>query len=95
MGMVRTVALWGAELGWRGQKEWKREFERLQYRALRKCREAVLGSNKQNLYKIATVEDVETIVKAGLARYMARCMADLSTTENIWAVEVPKRTRRP
>ena len=28
-GMARTVALWGAELGWRGQKEWKREFERL------------------------------------------------------------------
>ena len=26
-GMVRTVALWGAELGWRGQKGWKREFE--------------------------------------------------------------------
>ena len=26
-GIVRTVALWGAELGWRGQKGWKREFE--------------------------------------------------------------------
>ena len=31
MGIVRTVALWGAELGWRGHKERKREFERLQY----------------------------------------------------------------
>ena len=29
-GMVRTMALRGAELGWRGQKGWKREFERLQ-----------------------------------------------------------------
>ena len=48
-GMVRTVELWGAELGWRGQKEWKREFERLQYQALRKCTRAVLGSNKQKV----------------------------------------------
>ena len=30
-GMIRTVGLWGAELGWKGQKDWKREMERLQY----------------------------------------------------------------
>ena len=29
--MFRVMALWGAELGWRGQKEWGRQFERLQY----------------------------------------------------------------
>ena len=93
--MVRTVALWGAELGWRGQKEWKREFERLQYHALRKCTGAALGSNKQKANKIAAVEDVETILNAGQARYMARCMADPSTTEDIWAKEVPNKAGRP
>ena len=46
-------------------------------------------------YKIATVEDVETILNVGQERYMARCMADPSMTEHIWAVEVPNRTGRP
>ena len=31
MGMVRTVALWSVELGWRGQKDWEEEFEKLWY----------------------------------------------------------------
>ena len=44
--MVRIVALTRAELGWGGQKEWEREFERLQYQRLRKCTGVVLGSNK-------------------------------------------------
>ena len=26
-GMVRVIALWGAELGWRGQKEWRKQFK--------------------------------------------------------------------
>ena len=95
MGMVRTVALWGAELGWRGQKEWKGEFERLQYQALRKCTRVVLVSNKQKVNKIAAVEDVETILNTGQARYMARCMADPSTTEEIWEEEVSNKSGRP
>ena len=37
---------------------------------------------------------METILNAGQARYMARCMADPSTTEDIWVVEVPNRTGR-
>ena len=40
-GMMRTVALWGAELAWKGQKDWKREIERLQYQALKKSTGAV------------------------------------------------------
>ena len=94
-GMVRTVAVWGAELGWRGQKEWKREFERLQYQALQKCTGAVLGSNKQKFNKIAAVEDVETILNTGQAKYITRCMADPSTTDDIWEKEVPNKTGRP
>ena len=92
--MVTTVALSGGELEWRGQKEWKREFERLQYQALRKCTGAVLGSSKQKINKIAAVEDVETILNIGQARYMARCMADPSITEDIWEEEVPNKTGR-
>lgn len=53
------------------------------------------GSNKQKVNKIAAVEDVETIVNAGQARYMERCMADPSTTEDMWAEEVPNNTGRP
>ena len=83
MGMVRVVALWGAELGWRGQKDWKRELERLQYQALRKCTGAVLGANRQKVNVIAAVEDVETILQATQTRYMAKCMADPSTTADI------------
>ena len=93
--MFRTVALWGAEFGWRGQKEWKRELERLQYQALRKCPGAVLGSNKEKVNKIAVVEDVETILNTGQARYIARCMADPSTTDDIWEDEVPNKNGRP
>ena len=43
---------------WRGHKEGKREFERLQYQVLRKCTGPVLGLNKQKVNKIAAVEDV-------------------------------------
>ena len=45
--------------------------------------------------KIAAVQDVKTILNAGQARYMARCMADLSTTKDICAEEVPNKTGRP
>ena len=72
----------------------KQEFERLQYQALRKCTGAVVVSNKQKANKIAAVEDVDTIINAGQVRYMARCMADPSTTGDIWAVEAPNRTER-
>src|SRR4029077_3195003 len=34
-GMIWTIASWGAEIGWRGQKEWRNEMCRLQYAALR------------------------------------------------------------
>ena len=40
-GMIKMVALWGAELGWKRQKDWKRKMERLQYQALKKSTGAV------------------------------------------------------
>ena len=30
-GMIRSVATWVEELGWRGQKKWEQELNRLQY----------------------------------------------------------------
>ena len=60
--MIRVVALWGAELGWQGQKAWLKEFERLQYQALGKCIGATLGASRENVNYIARVEDVKTIL---------------------------------
>ena len=82
-GMVPVVALWRAELWCRGQKDWKKEFERLQYQALRKYTGAVLGANRQKVNAIAALVDVDTILQAIQTRYMARCMADPSTTADI------------
>ena len=44
-GMIWVVALWGAELGWKGQKAWLKEVERLQNQALRKCTGMTLGAS--------------------------------------------------
>ena len=55
-GMIRTVATWRAELGWRGQKRWEEELERLQYDSLRNCVGAVKGASKEKVRKIAGVE---------------------------------------
>ena len=93
--MVRVIALWGAELGWRGQKEWRKQFERLQYQALRKCTGAVLGANKEKVNAIAGVEDVETILDASQQRYMARCIANPSTTEDIWDEAAKSKSGKP
>ena len=94
-GMVRVVALWGAELRWRGQKDWKREFERLQYQAPCKCTGAVLGANRQKVNVIAAVEDVDTILQATQTRYMARCIADPATTADIWEQAHTDKSWRP
>ena len=75
-GMIRVVAMWGAELRWRGQKSWRQEMERLQYQALKKATGAVQGSSMEKVDKIAGVEDVDTIMKAAQARFDARSMAD-------------------
>ena len=83
-GTVRVVALWGAEIGWRGQRGWKKDFERLQYQALRKCTGGVIGSDMLTVNMLAGVEDVETILHAGQARYMARCIGNSQTTRDVW-----------
>ena len=46
-GMVRSVASWGIEVGWRGQREWREMMERVQYAALRKCTGAVVVARRE------------------------------------------------
>jgi len=52
-GMIRAIALWGAELGCRGQRDWEQEFEQLQYQALMQCTGATRGSRKELVRQIA------------------------------------------
>ena len=54
-GMVRAFASWGVEIGWRGQREWRRLMEKLQYQALRKCIGAVVGAEKDLVHQIVAV----------------------------------------
>ena len=51
-------------------------MEKLQYQVLKKATGAVQGSSMEKVNKIAGVEDVETIMRANQARFIARCMAD-------------------
>ena len=44
---------------------------------------------------IARVEDVETILDASQHRYMARYIADPSTTENIWEQAAKSKSAKP
>ncbi|KAF8467819.1 hypothetical protein BDZ91DRAFT_793483 [Kalaharituber pfeilii] len=57
-----AVALWGSGIGWRGQRKWREEFERLQYQALRKCTGAVQGAPREKVEAIGGVESVATIL---------------------------------
>ena len=75
-GMIRSVASWGVEVGWRGQREWREEMESLQYAALRKCTGTVLGSRKTLVPGVAAVEDVETFARAATGRFLARTMCN-------------------
>ena len=75
-GMVRSVASWGIEVVWRGQREWREMMEKLQYAALRKCTGTVVGARKVYVRKMAAVEGVETFARAAAGRFLARTMCD-------------------
>ena len=77
-GMVRSVASWGVQVGWRGQQEWRVIMEKLQYAALRKCTGAVTGERREYVRKVAAVEGVETFARAAAGRFQARTMCDPS-----------------
>ena len=75
-GMVCTVASWGVEMGWQGQKEWRPEMTLLQNAAMRKALGAVTGSSRRKANAIAAVEDVETFAKAATGRFLTRTLCD-------------------
>ena len=77
-GMIRSVAAWGIQVGWRGQREWRVAMEKLQYAALRKCTGAVVGARKEYVRKVAAVESVEIFARASAGRFLARTMGDPS-----------------
>ena len=76
IGMVRALASWGVEIGWRGQKEWRHEMTLLQNAAMRKTLGAVKGSSGRKANAIAAVEDVETFARAATGRFLARTLCD-------------------
>lgn len=64
MGMIRTIASRGDEIGWRGQITWKKEMARLLYAALTKATGEVWGSRMTTVERIAVVESIETHLNA-------------------------------
>ena len=93
-GMIRTIALWGAEIGWRGQEKWRRALSSLQYQCLRKCTGAPLGTSKTAVNKIAGVEAIETKMGAMQARFVARSMGDNSAMERLWPPDFEDQRKR-
>ena len=83
-GMIRAVALWGSELGWRGQKQFQKQLQQLQYQALRRATGATIGSSIEKVNRIAAVEDVHITLNASQQRFMARCMQDPARTRDIF-----------
>ena len=75
-GMVQAMASWGIEVGWWGQKEWKREMTLLQNAAIRKTLGVVKGSSGSKANAIAAVEDVETFRRAASGRFLAPTLCD-------------------
>ena len=60
--MIRSIAMWGSEIGWRGQRDWRVEMQKLQNQALRKCTGAAHGSSGEKVERIAGVEPVDTVL---------------------------------
>ena len=71
-GMIRSIASWGAELGWRGHKAWEKKFSRLQYQALWEETSFVQGTARDKVNQMAGVEDVPTHLDNNPVRFMAR-----------------------
>ena len=75
-GMVRNVASWGVEIGWRGQREWRHEMTILQNAAMRKTLGAVKGSSRTKANAVAAVEDVVTFATGTTGRFLAHTLGE-------------------
>ena len=83
-GMIRAEALWGVELGWRGQREWEEEFDKLQYQALKKYINATYESRRELVSQIAAVETLRMALDVVQARVLEKLMRDLSYMDDLW-----------
>jgi len=83
-GMIRSIAMWGSEIGWRGQRDWRAEMQKLQNQALRKCTGAAYGSSGEKVERIAGVEAVDTILDGAQTRFFARAVADPTAIGDLW-----------
>jgi len=68
--------LLGLELEWRGQRDWEKDFERLQYQGLKKCVNAIHGSKIELVSQITAVESPRMALDAAQTRLMGKIMRD-------------------
>ena len=54
-GMIRTIAIWGAEVGWGSHEKWRKALQKIQYQSLRKCAGAPQGTPQEAVDKITGV----------------------------------------
>ena len=82
-GMIRPVALWGAELEWRGQRDWEEELKKLQYQGLKKCVNETQGSKRELVSQLAGVESTKMALDAKQARVMGKLMRNQSCMDDL------------
>ena len=88
--MIRTIALWGAEVGWRGQGKWRKALKTLQYQSLSKSVGAPYGTAQAAVDRIAGVEPIETKLDSMQARFVARSMTDPTAIRGLWPRDFKK-----
>jgi len=81
--MIRAVALWTSDLGWRGQCDWEKKFEQLQYQALKKCVNVTHRSRIELLSQIAGVESPRMALDAAQASLMGKIMQDTTAVGDL------------
>ena len=84
MGMIRAVALWGVDLGWRGQRDWEEGFQKLQFLALKKCVNVRHESKWKLVNQIAGVKIPRMAQDAAQARVMGKLMRNPSYMNDLW-----------
>ena len=84
-GMIRTVAMWGAELGWRCQKRWEQRVIDTQCQALSKCMNAVRRARKELMSEIVGVESLRKALDAAQARLLSKRMRDPTALGDMWS----------
>ena len=86
-GMIRAIALWGAEAGWRGLEKWRKALKTLQYQCLRRYTGAHQVTAQFAVDRIAGVEPIETKLDAIQAPFVARSLGNPTAMEGLWPAD--------